>query len=488
MSHERRLRLLPIDVSMSPKDDGSTMSRSPDRKGPSILMNESEISSEPLPGRDFILRRSQKNRERRNAEAQKECQTGLEELQHDFADKISGGNVPLADWDFWARVVEDYPTVARRQASRLRREIQRGFPKELRGLLWQVIASSKSPALEVMYASLVKEQSPLDSAISKDVCRTPLTEEHESLANVLRAYSLFDPQVGYTQGMAFVAAPLLLNLKESEAFCLFVQIMKVYEFRSFVLPGMPGLHLRLYQFDRLCEDRFEKLHVHLKREGVLPSMYASQWFLTLYAYRFPLSLVERILDIVIAEGLEAVLKFALALIESVAPQVMKLRFDDLLPFLKERIFDEFAENPNELVARASQVELTPAILAKYELEHNEITRIERERNEQLDTLRASNAILVSQLRLTETSLESLNMEHIEIANKMVETGLENARLREQNEQLHHELLLYREAAGSLKTTAEILREKNQLEEIRSRLESQIASLQDALGGTIGSPS
>lgn len=484
MSHERRLRLLPIDVSMSPKDDGGNLNRSPDRRTVSMPSKWNESAPEPLPGRDFILRRSQKNRERRNAEALKESQTGLEELQHDFADKISGGQVPLADWDFWARVVEDYPTVAKMQASRLRQEIQRGFPKELRGLLWQVVASSKSPALETMYSSLVTDPSPFDNAISKDVCRTPLAEEQQSLANVLHAYSLFDPQVGYTQGMAFVAAPLLLNLNEPEAFCLFVQIMKVYEFRSFVLPDMPGLHLRLYQFDRLCEDRFEKLHIHLKRQGVAPSMYASQWFLTLYAYRFPLTLVERVFDIVIAEGLEALLKFALALVESVAPQLMNLRFDDLLPFLKERIFDEFADNPNELVARASQVDLTPAVLAKYELEHNEIMRVERERNEQLDTLRASNTMLVSQLRQAESSLESLNKEHVEIANKMVETGLENARLRDENDHLLHELRLYRQAADSLMSTADVLREKNQLEEVRKRLESQIASLQEALGGSI----
>lgn len=36
--------------------------------------------------------------------------------------------------------------------------------------------------------------------------------------------------------------------------------------------------------------------------------------MTLFAYRFPLDLVYRIMDVILAEGAEAVLRFALALV------------------------------------------------------------------------------------------------------------------------------------------------------------------------------
>jgi hypothetical protein len=35
-------------------------------------------------------------------------------------------------------------------------------------------------------------------------------------------------------------------------------------------------------------------------------MYASQWFLTLFLYRFPLALVSRLLDTFFYDGLDAV--------------------------------------------------------------------------------------------------------------------------------------------------------------------------------------
>jgi hypothetical protein len=49
---------------------------------------------------------------------------------------------------------------------------------------------------------------------------------------------------------------------------------------------MPGLQLRLYQFDRLVEDCLPLLHNHIVRKGIKSSMFASQWFMTLFSYRY----------------------------------------------------------------------------------------------------------------------------------------------------------------------------------------------------------
>jgi hypothetical protein len=42
------------------------------------------------------------------------------------------------------------------------------------------------------------------------------------------------------------------------------------------------------QFDRLVEELLPVLHVHFLRQGVKSSMYCSQWFLTLFSYRYVL--------------------------------------------------------------------------------------------------------------------------------------------------------------------------------------------------------
>ena len=105
----------------------------------------------------------------------------------------------------------------------------------------------------------------------------------------------FDPECGYCQGLPFIVAPLLLVSPDEEAFCLLVRLMQSYELRGHFLPEMPGLQLRLFQFDRLIEDMLPVLHIHFLRQGVKSSMFCSQWFMTLFAYRqvFALSTVRR---------------------------------------------------------------------------------------------------------------------------------------------------------------------------------------------------
>lgn len=411
-------------------------------------------------GSSLIMRRIQKNKERLSSnEAQKDTQLGLTELKQDFARRSYDG----VNWEFWAHVVGDYDSLAKSQPEKLRKAIQQGFPHELRGLLWQVISSSKSSTMEHLYESLVQEENaPAMPAIAKDLDRTPMAKvvDRESLARLLKAYSLFDPEVGYTQGMAFIAVPILMELPEAEAFSLFAQLMKVYDFRSVFIAEMPGLHLKLYQFDRLVEDNLEIVHTHLKRQGVQSSMYASQWFLTMFAYRFPPELVTRIFDIVIAEGMEAILRFALALMEVGAKKILQLEsIDTLLPFLKDQIFDG---HEHELVRLASEVVLYPQVLSKYELEFIELNRLEKERMMQMDVLRENNARISLQNKQLEAALEALNKEHIQIANKMVTNGIDKMHLEDENMEL-------RERAGALQIQI------NDLNAAKTELEEQLKS-------------
>jgi len=71
-------------------------------------------------------------------------------------------------------------------------------------------------------------------------------------------------------------------MPDEETFCVLVRLMKSYDLRSHYTPNMPGLQLRLFQFDRLVEELLPGVFLHMLRQGVKSSMYASQWFLTLF--------------------------------------------------------------------------------------------------------------------------------------------------------------------------------------------------------------
>lgn len=463
---------------------------------------------------DLVMQRLDANKERlATQKAQgggKDAFSGIREIQKNFEDvKVHKDtdyeNTTDIDWEFWTSVVSDYPLVAKEQPQELSRAIASGFPRQLRGLIWQLIAASKNAPLEEMYENILQESSPHEKAIKRDLARTSFIADAnpDSLFRMIKAYSLYDPEVGYTQGMAFIAVPILLNMTESEAFCLLVCLMKDYGLRTLFLSEMPGLHLRLYQFDRIIEDTVPSLHIHLARQGVRSSMYASQWFLTLFAYKFPLQIVMRIFDIVIAEGVEAILRFGVALMCKNANTLLNLEFDALLTFLKENIFDcylmeelggEPAYNVNELVEDAYQVRVMPVTLRKYENEYTEIHRIERERIDEVESLRSSNGVLTSQVRRLESELATLNKEHIQIANEMVQGRLEIAKLRDDNDQLNSELQELRpspdeddskeggtnSAVEAEEEMAAIRQQNLELIETKERLENQLTNLEREL--------
>ena len=247
-------------------------------------------------------------------------------------------------------------------------------------------------------------------------------------------------------------------MPEEEAFCLLVRLMNHYHVRDMFIKDMPGLHLHLYQFDRLLEDLEPALYCHLKRRGVGSQLYATQWFLTLFAYRFPLQLVLRIYDLVLSEGLEgAILKFGIVLMQKNAATLMGMSdMVALTTFLKERLFDVYIDQApsatsilesgffgssggsdkevyraDVMVQDACAVSITPDMLATYAREWEEQARQEREREAELEALRAGSAGLSAKVRSLEDAAEKFDTEHVQVASELVRAKVENEELRDE---------------------------------------------------------
>jgi len=235
-------------------------------------------------------------------------------------------------------------------------------------------------------------------------------------------------------------------MPDEEAFCLLVRLMYSYDLRGHFLPEMPKLQLRLFQFDRLVEELLPVLHVHFLRQGVKSSMYCSQWFLTLFSYRLPLEIVFRIFDNCLASGIEAILGFALSLLQKNEAKLLSMKFDELVAFLNigiidtYKIFEDEGEKPryrvDDFVSDAMSLRITPFMLDSYNHEYLEMVRAREAHAAEMDALRNHNRQLSAQINTLEASLAALNQEHVGILNELV-------RARLQNEELEGELVRYK---------------------------------------------
>merc|ERR1711991_397467 len=92
-----------------------------------------------------------------------------------------------------------------------------------------------------------------------------------------------------------------------------------------------------------------RLHDHFADLGIEPAFYASHWFLTLYAYQFPVPLVCRIWDLFISEGWKIVFKVAIALLQWEERQLVGMSMENVLLLVKT-IHEN--KDPEVIVARA----------------------------------------------------------------------------------------------------------------------------------------
>ncbi|KAK0241603.1 rab-GTPase-TBC domain-containing protein [Armillaria nabsnona] len=446
-----------------PRSNPSTLASSfeaPDR--PSHKKSASTTTIRSNHNLTFLLAKLEEDATKRGSvDGQIKLQEGFARLQREKEDQTETENSNAAeviDWDFWGAVMSDYQQFASEEPEKLAQAIAKGIPGTLRGMMWQLMAASKDPELESTYLKLLKETSPHEKAITRDLGRTFPHHDfftdgegigQENLFNVLKAYSLYDTQVGYCQGLPFVVAILLLNMPDEEAFSLLVRLMYVYDLRGHFLPEMPKLQLRLFQFDRLVEELLPVLHIHFLRQGVKSSMFCSQWFLTMFSYRFPLEVVFRIYDNCLANGIEAIFGFSIALLHKNEDLLLDLKFDEILTFLNTKLFDrykvqstesgdprEVKYNADEFVNEAVSFRITPFQLDTYGHEYDDIMREANKHKVEMDELRTANRSLSAKVKNLEADFAQLSTEHVELLNELVK-----ARLR--NEETEGELVRYK---------------------------------------------
>lgn len=279
---------------------------------------------------------------------------------------------------------------------------------------------------------------------------------------------------------------------------------------------MPGLHLRLYQFERLLEDLEPALYCHLKRRGISPHLYATQWFLTLFAYRFPLQLVLRIYDLIFSEGLSAILKFGIVLMQKNAAALLAISdMAHLTTFLKDRVFDVYIDatpssnsilengffgsssssmdkevyRADQLVRDACEVKITPEMLKAYQVEWEEKTRADKARETELESLRGSNANYAIRVRRLEARIQDVDREQASLATDMVRTKVENDELKDENESLKVQVKELRiviekqpveiEAAWQLERD-DLMKRNGNVHEENQKLEKELAELEEQL--------
>ncbi|XP_062904527.1 TBC1 domain family member 4 isoform X3 [Mobula hypostoma] len=266
--------------------------------------------------------------------------------------------------------------------------LSQGVPKCRRGEVWQFLAeqyrlrhrlAEKQQPGDISYKELLKQLTTQQHAILVDLGRTFPTHAYFSaqlgagqlsLFNLLKAYSLLDKEVGYCQGISFVAGVLLLHTSEEQAFEMLKFLMYDLGFRKQYRPDMMSLQIQMYQLSRLLHDYHRDLYIHLEENEVSPSLYAAPWFLTFFASQFPLGFVARVFDIMFLQGTEVIFKVALSLLSSHEALILQCdSFESIVEFVKSTIPNLSHSQMEKTITQVFEMDISKQLHA-YEVEYH----------------------------------------------------------------------------------------------------------------------
>ncbi|XP_075608671.1 TBC1 domain family member 14 isoform X1 [Balearica regulorum gibbericeps] len=156
---------------------------------------------------------------------------------------------------------------------------------------------------------------------------------HDTLHSILGAYTCYRPDVGYVQGMSFIAAVLILNLDTADAFIAFSNLLnKPCQMAFFRVDH--GLMLTYFAaFEVFFEENLPKLFAHFKKNNLTPDIYLIDWIFTLYSKSLPLDLACRVWDVFCRDGEEFLFRTALGILKLFEDILTKMDFIHIAQFL-----------------------------------------------------------------------------------------------------------------------------------------------------------
>ncbi|VDM67248.1 unnamed protein product [Strongylus vulgaris] len=118
--------------------------------------------------------------------------------------------------------------------------------------------------------------------------------KQQSLLNVLAAYSMYNTEVGYCQGMSQIAALFLMYLDEEDTFWCIHALMvgKKHTMHGFFVPGFPKLSRFEAHFKKVLKKYRPRVYKHLEKSDI-PYIYLTKWWFGCFLDRVPFSLALR---------------------------------------------------------------------------------------------------------------------------------------------------------------------------------------------------
>jgi len=204
---------------------------------------------------------------------------------------------------------------------------------------------------EIKDVGVIKDKEKSINIIDLDIERTfpylgifkgdsPMAQD---LREILRVFVISRPDIGYIQGLSFIAGILLLNMDKFKAFISLMNLILNPIMLPFYKMDNESIQQRLKLFKQVFYYNLPELCEHFDELGLLPENYFLSWNMTLFTRDVNLELAKRIWDVFMIEGIKAIYSAAIVFLSHFENKLINMDFVEIMTCIgtiKNINFDE----------------------------------------------------------------------------------------------------------------------------------------------------
>ena len=152
----------------------------------------------------------------------------------------------------------------------------------------------------------------------------------QDLREILRVFVISRPDIGYIQGLSFIAGILLLNMDKFKAFISLMNLILNPIMLPFYKMENESIQQRLKLFKQVFYFNLPELCEHFDELGLLPENYFLSWNMTLFTRDVNLELAKRIWDVFMVEGIKAIYSAAIVFLSHFESKLINMDFVEIM--------------------------------------------------------------------------------------------------------------------------------------------------------------
>ena len=157
----------------------------------------------------------------------------------------------------------------------------------------------------------------------------------EDLREILRVFVISRPDIGYIQGLSFIAGLLLLNMDKFKAFISLMNLVLNPIILPFYKMNNELIQQRLKLFKQVFYFNLPELCEHFDEMGLLPENYFLTWNMTLFTHDVNIELANRIWDVFMIDGVKAIYSAAVVFLSHFEQKLINMDFVEIMSCINE---------------------------------------------------------------------------------------------------------------------------------------------------------